>query len=498
MFSDNTISLAEASTGIGKSRVINQIAKEQTDKGNQVVVASPTLQVLSQLIKEWKDIHQTSINFVIGKGQFVSLQKVEEWIKDENIQEVDPKIEDQILQDKQNVLEWIKNGGKNTCEATKIFHDHHKDLAWLAEDMEAIAPTAPVNSLLLNGDKNREEKDIAELVHENLINKSQIEKNKPVFTTHSALVWDQKLQKMNSKNILPLDSTHLIIDEAHLFSSIVESAHSTSLSLRGLLFALKKNTAIWKQAKKTTKAKEAIREVQKMLNVLKNFKHIEKFNLNNEDLNPDIKQEIVNSGLNLLKKLKPLENVNSTINNAIDALYGMTQETFGTHIEYSPKRKYPSITTGPRSLKSFFENFWSKWTTAALISATIYIPLKEGRLSSSMIRVPLHLFDVAELPPVYANWVYDPEMKIITKNENIVPPQESKYKNKSREEFEQDIQTWFNLVAEKIKEIKKQAKGGILILLPGYEYIYNIAERLTDLDCLIAQKHGGYKLAKNK
>ena len=489
------IVLAEGSTGLGKGRVIAEVANTVPGDNEGVVVTAPTLQVLGQLMQEWQASQKKGrpVHFILGKSQFVSVPTVKEWLHD------DAEDTDKIKYAKQKVQEWISSGGGRTTNNTKVFHDICPELAWLAEDLEGVSPYVPVEMLLLTKDRENLGCPGTQMYRHLLSQSVESEKNEVIYATHAALVWDQILRNLGTSALLP-NVKHLIIDEAHLLSGMAEAAHSSSVALRSLLFNLK-NESHWRHLRKLSKARTAAQKTSKAIDHIRKIgaqkKYADMYFSEDED-----RKAIVQILDDVQKSIDELYNGNPTVNSAIETINAFKSSNYNATIAFSPVRKYPSITTGPKSLGTFFGSLWKRWESVLLTSATLLIPQKFNKPSASMIQVPMHIPKkrITVLPPVTTKWVFNATLHLVQENQtSLFPPQEGDYKDKP-EDYEKHQEVWYNAVSNTLQHVFKTAIGGVLVLLPSYENIFNLGSLLEKEigDRLIVQAPGNYKVARAK
>lgn len=481
------IVLAEGATGLGKSRVIAALAIRYARGG--VIAAAPTLQVLGQLMEEYRKLSvQTrapAVRFILGRDQFVSETRLREWIDDP---------QEGPAQAQARAREWMARGAGHANPATAPFHALSPALSWLAEDLAHLAPEAPIGTLKLDASDNPHA-DAAAAVYAKL-RESAIAHKAVTFCTHAALIWDTRLKHRALDGLLP-DAQTLLIDEAHQFAGQAESAFSRSVAFRSLLSALH-DESLWKPARCVGAAREVRRSVEQAMRML----------MDNAELAAMADEQALD--ITTLDRLRPvlaalkaalarLEPAGaSCVSDATAALAEAMSGNARVSLEFSPVLRLPSLTTGPRSLRFFFEAFWTRFKRAALLSATLYLPRRAAEPSHGLVTTSLHIprERLHTLPPVAPAWVYRAELHLAAPEETgLIPPQENAFDGAEAYHAAQAL--WWDAVARRIEQIAQTAAGGVLVLVPAYETVQAVGDRLRLLlgERLIIQARGGFRRA---
>lgn len=483
----NAVVLAEGATGLGKSKVIAALAMRYARGG--VIAAAPTLQVLGQLIEEYRTLavgaRAPAVRFILGRDQFVSETRLWEWIDDS---------EEGPAQAQAQARTWVARGAGAASPASAPFHAISPTLAWLAEDLAHLAPEAPLGTLRLTASDDPQA-DAAAAVYARLRERALADKA-VTFCTQAALIWDTRLKERALDGLLPQAQT-LIIDEAHQFAGQAESAFSRSVASRSLLSALR-DEALWKPGRCVGAAREARRGVEEAMRALMDDAELAAIaegqaldSLTLDRLRP------VLAGLKAA--LGRLDGAGeSRVSDASAALAEALSGNARVSLDFSPVLRFPSLTTGPRGLRFFFDAFWPRFQRAALLSATLYLPRRGAEPSHGLVTTSLHIprERLRTMPPEAPAWVRRAQLHLAAPEETeLIPPQENAFEDAEAYHGAQAL--WWDAVSRRIEQIAQTAAGGVLVLVPGYETIQAVGDRLRLLlaQRLVIQARGGFRRA---
>ncbi|RMG85783.1 MAG: hypothetical protein D6712_08860 [Chloroflexi bacterium] len=481
--------IIEAATGTGKGRVLMAAAIEAWRRTKRpVVVCAPTIQIISQLCGEYLAITDNarqgvSLSVLLGKDNFVSETLVRAWLDDEA-----------APNEHEAVQAWLASGAGQVSDKTQCLHELMPQLRWLADDLREAAPTAPIAELTLSNLSSPNDSDEGNVAYCNA-RKQANEHAHIIVTTHMMTVLNMMRQ---GSNILP-DFKTLIVDEAHLLASVAESAFSVSGAIRPVVRELREQ-AYWATKRKATVALAAIPRVIKAAEMLSEIGR----NLKDDPItitDKHVRERFVLPIKMLFDAIKPLAN-DAPKYGKIEELLTICRlffnETARINLSLSPSRQYPRLQTGASSLAKFFDRYWQGVSYVILASATCYVPGTSGKLNAGLLTSSLHLrksyTNIIESKPIIPAWLYSSvKLHVSTRPEHAFP--ESQVKD-NVELYETKLLAWCGAIADQIREIARQARGGILCLLTSYEHIEHIAENLRDYDqIIIAQQPGSFHRA---
>lgn len=464
--------LAEASTGIGKSRAMVAAAILQARKKKRVVMTAPTLKVLGQLWVEYENLKDEGIaqgvtaGFFPGITEFVSEERLREWIAEDASIDI-------------GVRSWILEGGPVLMESPLIraMRESGARLAFLADDLRQLAKDVPVNDFLLRS----EEKEL----HQSLlaVRQAAIESD-ILFCTHAMLARAHQRQWA----AFPAPDV-LIVDEAHQLEQNFAKIHSESLSMTSLRFRLK-------QAAKATGASNGS-SIVKALKIIESSRtrlsDVAAFSERRISLGPhmedfdEIKEMLEEIGQALTPKplsvVRDIGNDRSVIKEAINVVMGKKWSAF---VEFSPDLRFPSIVIGRESIGDVLGNLWKSVGSAAVCSATLYISDEFGNNRAdymlSLLAMPKGRTDTP--PPVIASWITAiPKLHLPSKE---LAEKLSRPLDKVRSEESETH--WLINVADQCRKIVEESRGGTLILTASFAQVEALTKHIPFPTRIVAQR----------
>jgi ATP-dependent DNA helicase DinG len=405
---DNPIVLAEASTGIGKSRVLADIARDAlatASADRPIVIAAPTVAVLQHLLQEARLVDAASVDahaqVLLGRGQFVDVDALDAWLAD-----LPPELleGDRCLATVATVRAWRANQGPAVPHApTALLHHASPSLAWLAADLHAIASSWPLDDLLLRADALPNAGADAWAAH-----LAQAQDARWIFTTHALLASDirtRRYPRLAASGRLPHIGL-LILDEAHQFDGIVANTVGHDVAISRVITDLKAIEAVTTRTTQTLAraarlAATAVMEATRAMT------------------GPT--QQMLAPGAIMEPSWRPLRLAlggattarRARLLQAATALQHVVAGRQWVALDRSPVRRWPSFAVGATSLRQDYARFWAVVDRAVLTSATLALPTGgagHGRriaesydvMASDVLRVPAtRRINVAPLRPAW-------------------------------------------------------------------------------------------------
>lgn len=498
----NKVVLAEASTGIGKGRAMMMAAMEMIKQGKKpVVVAAPTIQVMTQLYGEYEALCEENealkdVPLVIlpGRAEFVDSHKLRHFLDDAML--LNGKIE-VPPEDIGRVREWVEAGGfsVNTEEKSALAKTMQKlglSPAWLADDLREITANFPVDTFLLCSDSDRD--CDAEVLLKDYKARISLDAD-IIICTHAMLAIGQRNQW--NPAVLPQPAV-LLIDEAHQFEQTMAQFNSEQLSLFSLRWRL--SSFIKAQGLGSgTVASKAVKETNTIIGLCRNCAHDDMIRNIRLDAPPGDKEvgeygQIL-SKLTYLKKLiksKTLEGMEDVDSDrkALAALV-LAIEKGGDykriHCSFSPSKSYPSIQAGTADMGQQLGHLWkSAEGGVVLASATLFVPEPDGSQRSDYLRdiLSLPLSRIYEVEPVEVNYIYSlPILHFpsLEKCKALSPPK-LPGKSSLQKDFAESEKKWLANLAQEIAAGPLQhAVGGTLILCTSYTQLSALTNKLPEL-----------------
>lgn len=513
----NKVVIAEASTGIGKGRAMIAAAIEVANKGKKpVIVAAPTINVLTQLYNEFQIVcsysciaRNTSVSIVPGRYEFVDSDKLVDFIADfQNSGDQFDIDQNDII----SVSQWINNGAihKNNSALASSMLAVGLIPAWLTDDLRRITVNFPVDDFVLNSRSSKEcESQLLLDTYKNKI----IKDTDIIFCTHAMLAIGQKvaISKDNQWNpaILPKPSV-IFVDEAHQFEQTASQVNSEGLSLFSLrlrLIRLSKKNDIKLTGTILGKALKKSRELTKICKSLYIDDNSPSVRLDNpqskeDETNLHLILEFAQNIYKLLKNkaLNELEKVEDDRKFFSDLFLSNKSSDTRLSLMFSPSKHYPSFQIGTTNSGKALGHLWKSAEGGSVIaSASLYIPNENNSLRVDYLSYVLALpkSRLYEFYPIEASYVYTiPVLHYpsLEKRKNLSPPLISQ-KKKSLDKFIHNDEIWIYNVAKEIYiGPADSAKGGTLILCTSYQQIRELTRQLidfgVDIERIISQETG--------
>lgn len=483
---DKKIVFAEAGTGIGKTRAALIMAMR---KKGRSVIAVPTLAVLAHVLSEYVALQggesagegpDKTLGFVIGRGNFVSPSRLQDVL--ENPEGIPEEAVEQAKA-------WLESQGA-AAEGAKTAALHAMyPLSWLSEDLQHVAPGFPVNSVILG--EEEDESCPAQAIYQSLRQAIQKGENQIIVCTHAMLAMDAILKKRELVGILP-HYENLFIDEAHLLESSFASLHSHVVNPRMLIHRLDKAMPNLIKEKKKGAAQnlqKGLKKLHEQATVLAEMMPDERIRLNG--VNPSEKEinarHLIQKSLEDIGKIplseiaKSSSDLRSSISSLQHTIRSMKQNNGeGVWLSFSPRRRFPSLTSGPRSVRGLLQFLWENTRTAVLMSATLFIPDTQGipRVGyvARILAVPSERMET--VPPITQSWLYEPKLFLIGKPEYLL-------QDSSPDEHDKPnpiMQAWGKNIAQALLPRIRTAHGGSLVLTTSYARAQAIAQGLLESD----------------
>lgn len=511
------IVLAEGATGIGKGRVLAWLAKESYEAGRgPVVIASPTVVGLKQLVEEWTkaECPASVAAVVLGKQQFIDIDALIGLLTGE-----DSPIQN-IGEDKtQRVINWIcagcppVAGNPNTAPLIPLA----PGISYLEADLLYLAPELePYGTHYLISDHSSEDYGGLSAYNELRV---AAKSAGVLFCTHAMLAYDLLHQghKIDAGDGVALDDAPrrrllpeyktILIDEAHLFERNIANVHTINLSILGLRSALKKSELGTAEARATGAALcTEIMDLSKELGAENRDRMYSPGALGNDRTDDQVavifrKMAELNGHLAVLMKTpkkkkseekaseekekggeqpkgKPdkLPTMHFILGKIVACLKGTSR--YPVLVNNTPISHWPVITTGKNDVSKDIAKIWKQVDGAVLVSATLSLPAAVGTGSGrEHIRKLLNIPEGREYvaPPVIPQWVTDgPTLHI--SDDVLSYPSPNDY---DPTEIVGAKEAWLQSAAEALLPAVGTAAGGTLVLLCSYEDVKRFGEYLS-------------------
>lgn len=467
----NRVCLAEASTGIGKSRSMVAAAIVSAMSGKRpVVIAAPTLAILGgSLWMEFEQLYSGGLGPTVkaryypGAGEFVDCVRLKAFMNEAAM------IEEGV--DKA-VMQWVAAGGPNLLETplSRAMKKGGRPLCWLMSDLRSLASQIdPEEFALKKVDENEEVRALISELRADAVTADII------FCTHAMLATAQR----SEWKWFPSPAV-LMIDEAHLFEGILSDIYSSRLSIN----SLRHNTRVMRKASGLGPASASGKLESVLSDLIGVLKRADDGTGSGVKLYAgDPSLEGIQSVLGklalaltskTLSKLSKIGEARSVVSSAQSALTGGIN-AYG-RIEFSPDRRFPAILVGKRSSAATLGHLWSQVQGGVILaSASLSTPDEFGNSKfdyvAGLLALPASRLDSPN--PVVAPWT----RSIPTLYTPKFPEELSRPLSATRTPEKETA--WLSRVAAQTALVADRSKGGTMVLLSSYAQIREVHAHLV-------------------
>lgn len=502
----------EASAGTGKTYVMVAAAFERIAEGERVVISAPTIADVVQTGKAISRLQDAGYDvprwrMVFGRGEFVSASAVESRLSDDETKDQEGVAD---------VKAWL--------ERTKAAGDEGD---WRLASLMAAAPAyAGISTCAVTAYTDKEDLGVVAYKRQFADDAAKL-----IICTHAMLAIDCLLRRMRVGSVQEYkgqseaawnaretsgsapsgpddfwykvdnemrarfeatEHCHLpsyqvaIVDEAHQLEQAFASVMAIDVSLWNLHRAL----SDLRKLNKDAVSEAAVKNAKRAFAVLQPGDEDE--GSAHREINPnDADAEVLRPLLASLKNVKEDSRrcgknpeAQRTVASAREALAGLFAAKGSTALlSFSPSRRYPRLLIGSKTTHRELNYLWASVKSAALVSATLFVPTKNEGNSANQIRMLLHIpfgrFHDKSVPIINEH-VYLPV--------TCITPDPSKARdgwlcrptlNGSKKKFAEAEKRWCDDVARTIAAAADTAEGGMLVLTTSYKMIEDLEKRLV-------------------
>ncbi|MBU2786264.1 hypothetical protein HAP93_10910 [Acidithiobacillus ferriphilus] len=474
--SANRLCMAEASTGVGKSRAMIMAAVGEALKDKKpVVITSPTLAILGHLWSEFEALRREKLTdgvtagFYPGVSEFVDHEALSAYMAE--AETPDPA-----------VVKWIADGGPviHRTPLVSAMENSGARLRFLMEDLKMIATQLPASAFALTGQKIGKDENLEDLQEGAIYWDPRLDQVRRhatqcdlVFCSHAMLGRAQQ----TGWSSFPSPKV-VFVDEAHQFEQGIASIHMDSFSvymLRHDLLQFHRNTGT-KSSSLSAKAYDA---ADALLRACRNFDSGEQ-QIRITSKSAGILPSLID---NLHAALKKPQMQDFPFNAKITGILSqigicLQKDTGTTYVTFSPDRRYPSLIVGTNSVSGALGALWKVAEGGAVLaSATLYTPDAFGAMKcdymTGVLSLPRSRLDTP--PPVVAHWVRDlPTLHVPT---HAAAAKLARPMIKSRTENTET--QWLEFVSAAVRLATQDAAGGSLVLATSYAMIKEMGRHLA-------------------
>lgn len=467
------ICLAEASTGLGKSRAMVAAAIMAALQNKcPVVIAAPTLAILGgSLWAEYEALSASGLGrtvtarFFPGASEFVDHEKLREYLQGSLLLEEDYD---------QAVADWVAQGGPNLVDTplTNALKKSGKPLCWLMSDLRALATQLDPNEFRVITTKSSDEAKALYAALRADAGAAQI-----IFCTHAMLA----IAHSHFWSWFPTPAV-LMVDEAHLFEATVSEIHSDRLSL----FSLRHHVRVTKKAAGHGPSSAAGKLESIVTEIIQLLKSLDSGEAKGIKLSPSSSEAPTLKALfdkasvqiasRTLAKTTRIAEARQAIAAVRELLSGKVN-TYG-RVDYSPDRRFPGILIGKRSVAGVMSDLWRDVKGGIVLASASLSTLDQFGNSKFDYMADVLYLPTARLdspPPIIAPWL----RKIPT----LYTPRAAAGLSRpcAAERTDETELKWLKNLAKAVTHAAKGAKGGTMVLLTSYTQISVLGELLEAL-----------------
>lgn len=448
-----------------------------------VIACAPTVENVAHLAREWAAARdqldpdgKIRTALVLGRAQFVSAAQLTLMVS-----EADSGASlDEIQQ-------WLANGmPTGLTSATQYLHGIEPRLCGLMADLEFLAHRVDFahQDAALDPDSPAEEQALYQELRAQAWNADL------VFTTHAMLCLDNMLLSTEDrKELLPYPCA-LLIDEAHLLEPTQASVAAKSLSFVRLVSELRREG--WGDLRKDSAAKAALATARQAIDLLKNMPDETPLPVEYgadpsaitawHAVQPTLRQltedlKALAKGLDSKKRAPKQPNhlrALRYVQRSIGALTGIANGYKG-FIGHSPVRGQISFTIGPSTVGRYLAARWATTPMAMLLSGTLtHIGANGASTASTVHELSIPMDRHASTAPLHPAWLREtPTLMMPSTNQyhRFIPPSGEEINDLS-------LALWLTECAKVINLAARDAKGGMLVLMTGYDRLDGLRQAL--------------------
>lgn len=450
-----------------------------------VLITAPSIENVSHLTREWAAVRPLldpkrliCTALVLGRAQFVSPSHLALLLEESD--STHPQISD-----------WLNRGmPAGLTPSTAHLKVAEPGLCGLMADLEFLANESDFahQDAALDEDSGQEEQSLYRELRVKAMDADL------VFTTHAMLCLDNmQLTVEGSPGLLPPPAA-VLVDEAHMLEPIQASIAAKSLSFVRLVAELRSED--WGLLRKASATKAAIASVKGALEMLKDIPDETPLPIERSDdasaqrawyaAQPNLKQLIVDlqavtKGTGNSKHTASSLTVRQQrsiryVQRAVQSLEGISNGYKG-YIGHSPRRGCISFTIGPSSVEKYLAARWATTPTAMLTSGTlVHLGSRGADPSMTQRDLAIPVERAASTSPIHPSWLVESPTLLMPSPEQfhrLMPPTGDSINDLS-------LSLWLFEVAKVVNLAAQDAKGGMLVLMTGYDRLDGLNKAIRE------------------
>lgn len=457
-----------------------------------VLAVAPSIENVSHLVREWVAVRDTldpkglrRVGVRLGRGQFVSAQAVENILED-----IDPQGEGFSA-----TRAWLSNGmPAGQTDASAAFLSIEPGLRGLMVDLVELAMVdSQVTGTRLDvracSLRDGQDASLEDEVHYQAHLAAHREGHDLLFTTTALLALDNILLGQGDRaGLLPCDVLALFVDEAHELEPTQADLAAHSLSLSAMIADVNQLAKV----SVSPSLKDLKQQIRQLREVLSPFADQDRLPPSPADPQKHqgwmaalgVMKQIVHSIELIGRSVKRLK-VNDRQQHTMQSLRGnqgvMKRVLAGNEFSlrgvvlHSPVKGYISLTFGPASVNRHLIARWAVTPAAMFLSGSLFHMTSTG-VSARFVAASLGALDrMSQTRPLHPQW--------LTASPVLFQPAAStmhRFMPPSGDVTPTALEFWLENVATVIRHAAKDAAGGMLVLLTGYERLAILERKLLE------------------
>lgn len=487
--------LMEAGTGVGKSRLAARIAQHFVGEGKHrgpVLVATPSVAQLSHLAREVQALRQhpsgadiPAPTVVLGRSNFIDVELAQEYAQ---------------ATGHAAAMEWLAAGAPaGLTEGTSSLAAIISNARGLMDDWLHVLAQGPTNEedVDFSVDDVVLTEDSSQACQACYVELRALALDQPlVLCTHAMLGSDAISRRTGREALLP-DAGCLVIDEAHQLEQEVANIASHKVSLWSLSLLLRREKWTALRANKDAQAALAL-----VTRCIASMSALPVGGVQSVRLATDLSTapEGFQRGWDACKShltdthealralcaklaktnLPGWRNAQQQVERSARAIKMAVSGEYEVELSLSAVRKLASLSVGPRGVGYLLRPLWERSGSAALLSATLYVPTYSGETSFYIARtLALPPDRTSQTASEHPQWVtMTPTMMLPAGKElvaRLTPP------TKDAAVDPGNLSTWLSAVADVVLSVAHSAAGGTLVLMSSHERLQILADHLEAL-----------------
>jgi CRISPR type IV-associated DEAD/DEAH-box helicase Csf4 len=512
--SDKVIAV-NASTGVGKSAAL--LASAIID-GRDALIAAPTISIVKHLVKEYQGLDiKHDYTVILGRQNFISesllmnalnegnlsdavKKDVIKWMNDQHDEGVCPVfnlgwLTSHLIESVADLPDGWASG--LTIDNTPVDYEcpgvkaHQKMIADAKQSKHVFCTHAMIAVDILvrlqqTSDNDIFVKDLKEVLedYKALIEKQQVgsKKQDDDFKEKKKKLTDRRRELLGSQSAKRgalstgiFGNRILLVDEAHMLEENIANFLSKKVALSTVIQAVKAD-AKKNKFDRDANTKKAISQLSVFFNsIIKEGQRQDILYNLNLDAAGDNMNHFFNGFLKQLALyVKHSGTKNDGVLKALDTIKKSLGKTvgFSTYISLSPNYRYPSLLTGRDSIAKPLSLLWGAYPASALLSATMYVPVKGYEFVKRSLYIPESRFVQGRH---YESSFNKKNVTVHLPSSKMGPNELSRPSTSDVDLDPQVFSEWLINVAEHISSITAHAEGGTLVLCSSFEIINKLS-----------------------